>query len=95
MGGGKEERVCSRLLAVAETQGSELRRDLLWGACQGAPLHGTLAALASVATHPTSPEYASLTQHERARLLSLMELTVKYLLQVLASKTTDMSGISA
>jgi hypothetical protein len=92
IGGGKEERVCSSLLSIAESQGSDLRTDLLRGASQGSPLHGILTALTSLATLPSSPEYSSLTQHERHRLLSLVELTVKHLLQVLASKTANISG---
>lgn len=89
----KSESVSESLLNLAEAQSTELRADLLKATTSGSPLYGLLQALYRLLTDPSSPEFQSLDQPQLNRLNSLVDEVVRHLLQILASKSTSITGI--
>lgn len=80
------------LVIAAKEQSDDMRVDLLKATTSGSPLYGVLQALRRLLTDPSSPEFHSLDQQTLARLNTIIDETVHHLLQVLASKSTSITG---
>lgn len=81
--------VVSVLLETAEKQTKQLMTDILYAASQGSPVYGILTALDSLLTDRCSVEFMKLTYDEQQRLISLLEMIVKYILDILSSKSSS------
>lgn len=81
--------VVSILLEIAEKQAKQLMNDILCAASQGSPVYGILTSLESLLTDRCSLEFMKLTYVEQQRLISLLEMIVKYILDILSSKSSS------
>ena len=89
---GSNNTVVSTLLAIAEDQTEQLMNDVLYAASQGSPVYGILTALESLLTDSSSIEFMKLTHVELQNLILLLEIIVKFILDILSSKSPSDSG---
>jgi hypothetical protein len=80
------------LLTKAEAELSSLRGDLFLAAFSGSPLHGTITALIRLATQPDGPECGCMSAEEVDRTVTLLEQTVSFFLDFLATKSASTAG---
>jgi len=80
------------ILTQAEAQLTSLKGDLFQAASSGSPLHGTLTALIRLVTQSDGSEFGCMSAEEVDRTVTLLEQTVSFFLDLLATKAASTAG---